>query len=874
MLDPDLDLEADLSIDSIKRVEILGELADRLGLGAGGGADVDEPLSRSWPRQDARGIVEWIERSSIERQAAADPRSADRSGVGRPATTSAAARHRAARAPQPARTGAEAELGGSHARRRTGGTSVLVGGAPARWRTRSDGAAGTALGATAGPTPGGRRVADALVDGRACCLDAAGRPRRRRAASRSSQAAARARRRAGRSLPDRRCRVDARPGRRRARRHPDGVGRGRGRTAPSPRSRPRTRPSLATGRPRSRRDGGRRPRDPPARRAARPPAGPRSAAADARARSAASAAPGPPATAPPRPRPLGLDRDAVVLLTGGARGITARVAARARRSRAAAGSSWSAARRCPPAPEDPATAAAPDRGRAARRAHRRGGLTAPAEIERGVRPDSCRPRDARHPRRAARRSAPRSRYHARRRAGRRRRRRAGRRVHAEHGRLDGVVHGAGVIEDKLIARQDRRVVRPGLRHQGRRRPRLLDAAGALPDGPRSWCSSAASPAPSATAARPTTRPPTTPSTSSAAAGRGPDRPRADRRTGGRGRRGGQRHGDPGAEREYARAGHRAHRPRGGRRSAAARARLGRPGGACRSSPPHQAGRPRRRPAAVHARRGRHRRDGGAVPGRAGPRTASGANIVAGVDAITDVPAGALGPGVLRPPTGRRRADRSTAAAAGSSTTHASSTPPRVRHHAGSVAGHRARPAPRAAGRRRRASPTRAATTALPATGSGRRHPRPRRLPHARASPGSTSGCAPPTSSSARSASSLPDLDDGTAGRRSGPPSHDAARARTARRRRSGWCPTWPRRGSPTGSTCAAPPTRSTRPARRSLIAVDHAVRELGAGPLRRGARRRRAPLPRRHALERVHPARRALPQPSGSGRSTAAPTAC
>ncbi|WP_062213604.1 type I polyketide synthase [Streptomyces sp. NBRC 109706] len=41
MIEPGLDLEADLSIDSIKRVEIAGELATRLGLPADGGADVD-----------------------------------------------------------------------------------------------------------------------------------------------------------------------------------------------------------------------------------------------------------------------------------------------------------------------------------------------------------------------------------------------------------------------------------------------------------------------------------------------------------------------------------------------------------------------------------------------------------------------------------------------------------------------------------------------------------------------------------------------------------------------------------------------------------------------------------------------------------------
>lgn len=50
MLDPDLDLEADLGIDSIKRIEILGTLAERLGLGAGGGggnarSELIEPLA-------------------------------------------------------------------------------------------------------------------------------------------------------------------------------------------------------------------------------------------------------------------------------------------------------------------------------------------------------------------------------------------------------------------------------------------------------------------------------------------------------------------------------------------------------------------------------------------------------------------------------------------------------------------------------------------------------------------------------------------------------------------------------------------------------------------------------------------------------------
>ncbi|MFF3212904.1 SDR family NAD(P)-dependent oxidoreductase [Streptomyces sp. NPDC002886] len=60
MLAPELDLEADLSIDSIKRVEIIGALADRIGLpqDAGGSAeDAIEELSRI---KTLRGIVDWV----------------------------------------------------------------------------------------------------------------------------------------------------------------------------------------------------------------------------------------------------------------------------------------------------------------------------------------------------------------------------------------------------------------------------------------------------------------------------------------------------------------------------------------------------------------------------------------------------------------------------------------------------------------------------------------------------------------------------------------------------------------------------------------------------------------------------------------------
>ena len=63
MLDPDLDLEADLSIDSIKRVEIIGELTDTIGLSAGGGADaVDEAVVEELAQlKTLRAVVSWID---------------------------------------------------------------------------------------------------------------------------------------------------------------------------------------------------------------------------------------------------------------------------------------------------------------------------------------------------------------------------------------------------------------------------------------------------------------------------------------------------------------------------------------------------------------------------------------------------------------------------------------------------------------------------------------------------------------------------------------------------------------------------------------------------------------------------------------------
>ncbi|WP_223838064.1 type I polyketide synthase [Streptomyces venezuelae] len=60
MLEPGLDLEADLSIDSIKRVEIIGALADRIGLPRGEDASGETAVEELARIKTLRGIVDWI----------------------------------------------------------------------------------------------------------------------------------------------------------------------------------------------------------------------------------------------------------------------------------------------------------------------------------------------------------------------------------------------------------------------------------------------------------------------------------------------------------------------------------------------------------------------------------------------------------------------------------------------------------------------------------------------------------------------------------------------------------------------------------------------------------------------------------------------
>ncbi|MER7795701.1 acyltransferase domain-containing protein, partial [Streptomyces sp. NPDC097640] len=61
MIGPDLDLEADLSIDSIKRAEIAGELTARLGVGGDGAAPLaDEELEELTKARTTAAVTAWL----------------------------------------------------------------------------------------------------------------------------------------------------------------------------------------------------------------------------------------------------------------------------------------------------------------------------------------------------------------------------------------------------------------------------------------------------------------------------------------------------------------------------------------------------------------------------------------------------------------------------------------------------------------------------------------------------------------------------------------------------------------------------------------------------------------------------------------------
>ncbi|MET9450823.1 SDR family NAD(P)-dependent oxidoreductase [Streptomyces cinerochromogenes] len=60
MIEPDLDLEADLSIDSIKRAEIAGELAQRLGIAGGAHLLADAELEELAKARTAAAVTAWL----------------------------------------------------------------------------------------------------------------------------------------------------------------------------------------------------------------------------------------------------------------------------------------------------------------------------------------------------------------------------------------------------------------------------------------------------------------------------------------------------------------------------------------------------------------------------------------------------------------------------------------------------------------------------------------------------------------------------------------------------------------------------------------------------------------------------------------------
>ncbi|MFI5563908.1 SDR family oxidoreductase [Amycolatopsis japonica] len=178
---------------------------------------------------------------------------------------------------------------------------------------------------------------------------------------------------------------------------------------------------------------------------------------------------------------LGLDRDSVVLLVGGAKGITARLA-----------TTLASASRCrielfgrtavPIDGEEPGieTAATTEELRAALIGS---GLTKPAEIERTIRLIESEREVRGTLRRIGDLGSP-VRYHSVDMLDAEAVHRAVKEIHAEHGRLDGIVYAAGVIEDKLIAEKDPASFDRVFATKVEGASTLLAAAGELPEAPK------------------------------------------------------------------------------------------------------------------------------------------------------------------------------------------------------------------------------------------------------------------------------------------------------------------------------------------------------------------------------------------------------
>ncbi len=95
LIDPDLDLEADLSIDSIKRAEIAGEMASRLGMLS---LDTAESMFEDLVKaRTVRAIADWLGQA-VSAPAATEPAA----GATEPAAAAATAAGRRGRDSQPA----------------------------------------------------------------------------------------------------------------------------------------------------------------------------------------------------------------------------------------------------------------------------------------------------------------------------------------------------------------------------------------------------------------------------------------------------------------------------------------------------------------------------------------------------------------------------------------------------------------------------------------------------------------------------------------------------------------------------------------------------------------------------------------------------
>ncbi|MFE4175859.1 SDR family NAD(P)-dependent oxidoreductase [Streptomyces sp. NPDC056909] len=461
MIEPELDLEADLSVDSIKRAEIAGELAVRLGLPVGAGTDIDG-LSAARTAAGITGLLVDLLAGPAETAAPA-PAPAPAPSAEPPTTAEAEIL-----APQRLEF-TETELPEVTGSVESGGTVLLLGGgelAPVvAERLRAVGAAPTLV--PAGELPGTTADAvihlDPLVTAESPLPEAfplyrsvlAGAPRRLLAVERRTEGAASGLRGFFRSV---------------AREYPDltatlvEVAPGAGpeevaaavvtELAATDRE-----PVVLTG-------GG-------TRRALR------LTPTDLGALAATGA--GPAGDGVAEAEAAGLDRDAVVLLVGGARGITARFAR-----------TIASVSRCrielmgrtpvPAGAEDPLTAGAADRD-ALRAAFLRSGMTSPAEVERRV-SAVLAAREVRDTVEGLRALGSQVRYHCVDVLDTEAVHATVKDIHAEHGRLDGVVYAAGVIEDKLIAEKPVESFRRVFTTKVGGARAVLDAVGTLPTGPR------------------------------------------------------------------------------------------------------------------------------------------------------------------------------------------------------------------------------------------------------------------------------------------------------------------------------------------------------------------------------------------------------